>query len=104
MLARHSSYRLLERDVLNNAAAVALTQKLLETGIVENIPPILPGDCAYNLLWKHYFNICHAVGAGITQVLGKTASNKVVLGVVGSYFRIRFGRRACAKAKIPTNS
>lgn len=81
--------------------AEVVLHDFISRGAVEVIPARAPGESNSELLNRHFFEISSLLLIFASSKIGIRLDRMQVEGLVGSYFRARFGRYPCALARIP---
>lgn len=89
-----------ETRVLHDPAEVVL-HDFISRGDVEVIPTRASSESNSEWLNRHFFEISSLLLISANNKIGIKLDRMQVEGLVGSYFRARFGRYPCALARIP---
>ncbi len=90
-----------DRVSVQRDPAEVVLHDFISRGAVEVIPARAPGESNSELLNRHYFGISSLLLVFANSKISIRLDRRQVEGLVGSYFRARFGRYPCALAKIP---
>ena len=90
-----------EPEVYHQDPTEVVVYEFILRGVVEVISNRAPDENDNEWLNSHFFSVSSMIVIAASSKFGIRLNMKRVEGLVGSYFRARFGRDSCDSAKIP---